>query len=244
MRLQSLIRAIYPAQCVACEAQTAEDHGLCALCWSETHFIHGLVCDDCGVPLMGEDTGGDGDETLLCDECLTHPRPWDRGRAALVYEGVGRRMVLGLKHGDRTDLVVPAGKWLAQAARPLLTPQTVIVPVPLHWSRMLKRRFNQAALLSAELARLTRMPHVPDALRRTQSTHALDGHSRAARFDTLNGVIASHPGRLRLIRGHDLLLVDDVMTTGATFAACTEALRAAGAEKVNVLALARVARDF
>lgn len=239
MRLQSVIRAIYPAQCVACDAQTAEDHGLCGACWRDTHFVHGLICDTCGVPLMGEDTG----ERLQCDDCMTIARPWDRGRAALVYEGVGRRMVLGLKHGDRTDLAVPAGGWLARVATPLITPDTTIVPVPLHWSRLLKRRYNQAALLGAQLAGITKAAYCPDALRRVRKTKPLDGHSRDDRFAALDGAIEHHAGRVQLIKGRDVLLVDDVMTTGATFAACADVLLTAGAREVCVVALARVAKD-
>jgi predicted amidophosphoribosyltransferase len=110
--MQSVIRAIYPSQCVACDTQTAEDHGLCGACWRDTQFIHGLICDACGTPLMGQGAG-----PVHCDDCMTIPRPWDQGRAALVYEGIGRRMVLNLKHGDRTDLAVPAAKWMLHAGR-------------------------------------------------------------------------------------------------------------------------------
>jgi len=238
-----VIRAIYPAQCVACDAQTAEEHGLCGSCWRDTHFIHGLICDTCGVPLMGGEEIVETGERVQCDDCMTIARPWDRGRAALVYDGVGRRMVLGLKHGDRTDLAVPAGGWLAQAARPLLTSETMLVPVPLHWSRLLKRRYNQAALLAGQVAKMTGAAYCPDALRRVRKTSSLDGHSREERFKALDGAIESHAGRVQLIAGRDVVLVDDVMTTGATFAACADTLLSAGAREVCVVALARVAKD-
>jgi predicted amidophosphoribosyltransferase len=133
--MQSVVRAIYPPQCVACETQTEAEHGLCGPCWAETDFISGLVCDTCGTPQMGVDQG----ERVQCDDCMTIARPWDQGRAALVYKGIGRRLVLGLKHGDRLDLTWPAATWMASRLGPLLRDDTMIVPVPLHWSRLLKR---------------------------------------------------------------------------------------------------------
>jgi len=124
-----------------------------------------------------------------------------------------------------------------------LTPDTTIVPVPLHWSRMIKRRYNQADLLARQLARRTQTTYCPDGLRRIRATRKLDGHKRFARFEALEGAIAPHPSRMQLLRGRDVLIVDDVMTSGATFAACAEALLSAGAREVRVLALARVVKD-
>lgn len=239
MGLQSVIRAIYPAQCIACDELTAVEFGLCAACWRDTPFISGLVCDACGTPLPG-DEGGDA---VHCDDCMTVARPWSRGRAAFGYAATGRRLVLGLKHGDRTDLAQAAGPWLARAAGILVQDDTVVVPVPLHWTRLLRRRYNQAALLAQSLGRVIDRPCIPDALLRTRRTQSLDGHGREARFEALQDAIAVHPRRGRLIAGKSVLLVDDVMTSGATFAAATEACRAAGAAQVCVLALARVAKE-
>lgn len=239
MVLQSVIHTVYPAQCVACDAATSEDHGLCGTCWRETRFIHGLTCDKCGTPVQGEA----GPDAILCDDCMSIARPWLQGRATLLYEGVGRRMVLGLKHGDRTDLVPALAKWMAQAARPLLQNDTLIVPVPLHWTRLLRRRYNQAALLARELAKLTGAACCLDALLRPRRTQLLEGHSRDARFAALSGAITAHPKRIHLLRKGPVLLIDDVMTSGATLAAATEACHAAGAQHVCVLTLARVAKD-
>ncbi|MEM9787101.1 MAG: double zinc ribbon domain-containing protein [Pseudomonadota bacterium] len=239
MRLQSVIRAIYPAQCVACDGQTEAEFGLCGPCWRETQFIGGLVCDTCGTPLPGDDTG----ETVQCDDCMTIARPWDRGRAALIYSGIGRRLVLGLKHGDRTDLARPAAIWMARNARPLLRDDTVLVPVPLHWVRLARRRYNQAALLVHALGKELQRPVCADALLRSKKTQALEGHSRDARFQTLSGAIVPHPKRIDVIKGKSVLLVDDVMTSGATMAASAEAARAAGAANVSIVTLARVVKD-
>ena len=126
MWMQSVIRAIYPSQCVACDVPTEDDFGLCGACWRETHFIGATICNKCGTPLPGDHVADD----LTCDDCMTIACPWDQGRAALAYTGIGRKLGLQLKHGDRTDLAQPAGRWLARAAEPLLFDDTLIVPVP------------------------------------------------------------------------------------------------------------------
>ncbi|MBW7922526.1 MAG: ComF family protein [Rubellimicrobium sp.] len=238
-RLQSAIRALYPPQCVACGVLTESEFALCGSCWRDTHFISGLVCHHCGIPLPGEDRG----EDILCDDCLQVARPWAAGRAVLLYRDTGRRLVLALKHGDRTDLARPAGAWMAKAAAPLLRPDMLAVPVPLHPWRLFRRRYNQAALLAGWLAHEAGIAHLPDALVRTRRTRPLDGHTRAARFAALDGAIAVHPRRAGRIAGRPVLLVDDVMTSGATLAAATGALLSAGAGDVVVQVLARVGKD-
>ncbi len=239
MRLQSVIRAIYPPQCVACDALTDADFGLCGACWSQTAFIGGLVCDSCGTPLPGEDDGA----LVQCDDCMTIARPWDQGRAVFAYSGVGRRLVLGLKHGDRTDLVPAVVRWMAQktAQMPLLDP--IIVPVPLHWTRLLRRRYNQSALLAQAVGKVLGQPVCVDALLRPKKTKPLDGHTRDARFAALADAITANTKRCDRIMGRNVLLVDDVMTSGATLAASTEALRAMGAANVSIVTLARVVKD-
>ena len=238
MQLQSVIRAIYPAQCVACDTQTEAEFGLCGACWRETQFIGGLICDTCGTPLPGEDRG----EIIQCDDCMTIARPWERGRAALIYDGIGRRMVLQLKHGDRTDLARPAALWMARIARPLLRDNTVLVPVPLHWLRLARRRYNQAALLAHGLGKVLDRPVCADALQRPKPTRPLERHTRDARFAALAGAIVPNPKRVAAIKGRSVLLIDDVMTSGATLATAAEAALAAGATDVSIVTLARVVK--
>ena len=239
MRMQSIIHAIYPPQCVACDALAVEDYGLCGSCWGETRFIGGAICDTCGTPLIGDDF----EELAQCDDCMTVARPWSRGRSALVYTGHGRKLVLRFKHGDRTDLAVPLATWMAKRARPLVTPETIVVPVPLHWVRLVARRYNQAAELSRALAPQIECEVIPDALMRTRRTSMMKRESRDQRFAALAQSMQPNPKRANALKGRSILLVDDVMTTGATLAAATEACFAAGADHVNVLTLARAVKD-
>nr|WP_112311340.1 ComF family protein [Pseudogemmobacter bohemicus] len=242
-----LIRAVFPPQCIACGGLVSSDFGLCGSCWRETPFITGACCDACGlgVPadLAPDAPGSESAGRILCEECHASPRPWAAGRSAMLYRGTARNLVLALKHGDRLDLARPMGEWLARAARPLLTENMVIAPVPLHRWRLFRRQYNQAALLSAELARLTGLDHLPDLLTRPRATGSQEGRSREARFAALDGALRIPPARAARVKGRPVLLVDDVMTSGATFSAATGACHAAGAGPVSVLALARVARN-
>ncbi|GHC50478.1 double zinc ribbon domain-containing protein [Neogemmobacter tilapiae] len=237
--LKPLIRAIYPPQCLTCDTLVTTEFGLCADCWRETPFIRGLVCDQCGVPLAGDEDG----QVVQCDDCLAVARPWGQGRAALLYQGNGRKLVLGLKHGDRLDLARPASDWLLRAAGPMLRADMLVAPIPLHWLRLIKRRYNQAGLLSAGVARLAGLEHCPDLLLRKRFTGSQDGKTREGRFRNMEGALRLHPRRAGRVEGRHVLLVDDVMTSGATFAAAAEACLAEGASGISVLALARVAKE-
>ncbi|MCL4068505.1 ComF family protein [Pseudomonas sp. GX19020] len=240
-----LLRAVFPPQCIACGGLVSSDFGLCGGCWRDTPFITGACCSTCGleVPADPDASGAAGGGDHLCEECHAAPRPWAAGRAAMLYRATGRSLVLALKHGDRLDLARPMGQWLARAARPLLAEGMVIAPVPLHRWRLFRRQYNQAALLSHELARLTGLDHFPDLLTRPRATGSQEGRSREARFAALDGAFRISPRQAAGIRGRPVLLVDDVMTSGATFSAATAACHAAGAGPVSVLALARVARN-
>lgn len=237
--LKGAIDLILPNQCASCGELVEGGGALCGKCWRETPFITGLVCDGCGVPLPGTEADG----VVHCDECLAHPPEWSRGRAALIYRDTARKLVLALKHGDRLDLVGPASEWMAQAAAPLIVPDMLVVPVPVHRWRLMRRRYNQAALLAQGIARKTGLKCLPDAIRRVRPTGSQGGKDFAQRHSNLEGAFAVDGRRAAAVAGRPVLLVDDVMTSGATLRGCTEALREAGASDVAVVVLARVARD-
>lgn len=218
-----------------CEARVQEEGSLCPACWADASFLSGACCDLCGRGLPGASDG-----PMRCDECLVVARPWDEGRAALVYAGTGRRLALALKHSDRTELARGAGRWMHARARDLLGPETMIVPVPIHRWRLLRRRYNQSALLAKDIARRAGAEFAPQALRRSRHTPSQERRSFADRFANVSGAISVTPGAV--VAGRHVAVVDDVMTSGATLAACAEALRTAGAARITVLVLARVAK--
>lgn len=236
--MQRALSLIYPARCLLCSAMTEQDFGLCGSCWRDTPFIDGLVCDGCGVPLPGQ---GDG-ISVACDDCLVTARPWEKGRAALLYRDNGRRLVLGVKYGDRTDIARAAAGWLARAGRSFIEPGAILVPVPLHWTRLFRRKYNQSAVLARYLGRETGNRVEPDALIRVRRTRSMNGLTADERFVAVSDAIRPHAKRGARLAGRQVIIVDDVMTSGATAAAATEAAHLAGAERVCVLHLARAVK--
>jgi ComF family protein len=236
---RTLADLLYPPRCAVCREPTLSAQALCATCWRDVAFIAGTVCDACGTPLPEGLSGG---RRLLCTDCHARPPAWRRGRAAVLYDGAGRRLVLQLKHADRLDLALPLAAWMARAGAELIAGASLIAPVPLHWLRLARRRFNQSAELARHLARAGPAEFEPRLLRRRRSTPVQEGRTRTERFENLAGAIAVRPAALARLRGARVLLVDDVMTTGATLSACAEACLAGGAASVDVLVAARVDR--
>jgi ComF family protein len=222
---------------MACGDETANARGLCQSCWKNTYFATGQVCDACGVPVHESEI-----DPCYCDPCTAAPPAWDRGRCSVLYEGAGRKLALLLKHSDRLDLVPEMAQWIYQSCQPLLAPDMIVAPVPLHRWRLLRRRFNQAAVLAQAIARIDGVRVQVDLLCRTKPTVMQKGMDRAARFENQSQSIEIRKPCREQLKGRTVLLVDDVMTTGATLSACAEACKQAGAEKVNVAVFARVAR--
>lgn len=231
--MQNVLRQIFPDRCIACGHMVDGHHGLCGRCWGETGFIQDLACDACGLPLPGEDS------RALCDTCLSAPRDWDKGRAAILYKERGRKLVLSLKHGDRTDLVPAMARWMRAAGADILTPGRILVPVPAHWTRTVRRRYNQAGLLAREVARIAGLTHLPDALVRHRVTKPQAGDDPEARADNVALSMSVHPRRPRALEGASVILIDDVLTSGGTLQETTRAALASGAQEVSVLVLAR-----
>lgn len=240
LHLKSLLNLIYPPECAGCRTPTIAAHGLCPRCWGGTRFISGTTCRCCAVPMA--EAGPDPD-TVVCEVCTAAPPAWDRGRAAVLYEGAARDIVLSFKHSDRLDLAPVLGKWLARAGRPLLDEADILAPVPLHWTRMIKRRYNQAAELTRQPGLGFRRTSLPDLLLRKNATAPQKNRSRADRFAAMADAFAINPRHAEAIQGKNVLLVDDVLTTGATLSACAAQCRIAGAASVDVLVVARVARE-
>jgi predicted amidophosphoribosyltransferase len=240
MRLQTVLHAVFPPECLNCGARVDEDFSLCGACWSAAHFIFGAACDLCGIGLPGQTAEG---ERLICEECHSIARPWEAGRAVMGYADVGRKLILGLKHGDRADIARAAGPWMARAGADLLQDDPILVPVPLHPLRLVTRRYNQSAQLALSMASASGQEVKVRSLVRLRSTPSQDGRDRFARFENLSEAITPHPRFGAALHGRSVVLIDDVMTSGATFTAATEACRMAGASHVRVMALARVGND-
>lgn len=237
-----LLDAVLPPLCLAC-ARPVDSHGaVCAACWTGIAFIAAPHCAVCGMAFEfdpGEHDLGNG---TVCGACLRAPPLFDRARAVMRYGDVSRRLVVGFKHGDRTHGAPAFGRWLARAGADLVHEADIVAPVPLHWRRLARRRFNQAALLARALLAAPpagRAPRlVPDLLVRRRATPMQGGLGAAARRRNVRGAFALRG----VVAGKRILLVDDVLTTGATVGECARVVRAGGAAAVDVLTLARVDR--
>lgn len=228
-----LLDLLLPPHCLACRGPADAPGRLCPACWAAVDFIAAPVCSACGLPL-DFDLGPDA----LCGGCAADTPAFDQARAVMRYGDVARRLVVGFKHADRTHLAPTLATWLSRVGGDLLEQADLLVPVPLHRRRQVARRFNQSAMLAHAVARKTGMPVATGALRRRRQTSSQAGLNRAQRRTNVSGAFEV-PARAQ-IAGRRVVLVDDVMTTGATVDACAKALRRAGADHIAVLTLARV----
>ena len=224
---------VLPPLCVACHVPLASHDALCPACWSQVDFIRPPLCDRLGLP-MPFDTGG----VMVSAAAAADPPDYDRARAVARYDGIMRALIHDLKFRDRHDSKRLLGRWLTEAGAELLADADILVPVPLTRVRLISRRFNQAAILANEVARRTGLRSFPLALQRTRRTPPQVGLTRAQRRENVAGAFAV--AQKARIDGASVILIDDVITTGATAGACARALKRAGAARVDVLALALV----
>jgi ComF family protein len=231
---KAVLDMLFPPLCIACRVPVGAA-GFCALCWSGITFLDGPGCACCGLPfpvaLEGEN---------VCAACLARPPAFDSARAIFVYDQTSRGAVLALKHADRLELVPGFARWLSRIGRAVLDDSDLVVPVPLHPFRLWRRRYNQAAELARRLARDRKLSYA-GALARSRPTPSQGAmaSAKARRRNVLGAFQVLDP---HLVAGRRVLLVDDVLTTGATVEACARALKRAGAKQVHVLALARVVK--
>jgi ComF family protein len=223
-----------PQLCAACREPVA-GAGLCSRCWSQLSFIAPPYCERLGIPFAFD--GGPG---LLSMEAIADPPAYARARAAVRYDEVARTLVHALKYGDRLDLAPIMGHWMARAGQQLLTGADALVPVPLHWSRRWARRFNQAALLAEVIGRASGCKVTHAALKRMKATPQQVGLGKSERAQNVQGAFRVPAEGKGEVSGRRLVLVDDVLTSGATADACARALLRAGASSVDVLVFARV----
>ena len=226
---------IVPPVCLACHDPLAVHDALCASCWGQIDFIRAPLCDRLGVPLPF-DTGG----IMVSAAAVADPPDYDRARAVAAFSGTIQKLIRGFKYSDRHDGRRLFGRWLLAAGGHLIADCDVVVPIPLNRWRLLHRRFNQSAILANELARLTGCRVAPLALERIKATPSQVGLTTAERQTNVAGAFRVSSARRAEIAGRRVLVIDDVITTGATCNSAARALKSAGAARVDVLALALV----
>ena len=226
---------LVPPVCAACHEPLGSHDALCPACWRQIDFIRPPLCDRLGIP-MPFDTGG----PMISAAAAANPPAYERARAVARYDSVMRDLIRDFKFHDQHHGRRLFGRWLADAGRELLADADMIVPVPMARLRLLWRRFNQPAELANELARRSGLPSRTDSLVRTRRTGPQPGRSQRERIAKVRGAFGVARAAQAAVHGRAVLLVDDVVTTGATVSACAMALKSAGARRVDVLALALV----
>lgn len=238
---RKMLDFLLPPRCTLCRSKIVEHGHLCAECWVGLTPIAEPKCSQCAVPFA---FNGDGEN--ICGSCLSTPPAFDAANAAVVYAGKGRDLVLALKHGSMFSAVPVMARMMSHQVLLSRSDHTVnrsydlIVPVPLHWSRLLKRRFNQSQLLAKSIGHAAGIPTDVSLLKRSRATPSQGTLGRKKRFTNVNKAFAVPEKAKERLKGQSILLVDDVLTTGATVSACAAVLKAAGAARVDIIVFARV----
>lgn len=227
---------IYPPSCLSCRSATAQHGVLCGTCWQKVRFIERPYCERLGTPFP-QDYG----QSLLSPAAMADPPVFERARAVARFEdGPVRHMVHRLKYGDRIELSLSMGRWMARAGAELLQDADVLIPVPLHRRKLMARRFNQAMALASVIGAEAGLPVEPFWLARIKPTRPQVGLSKTQRAENVQGAFKVPDAQSLHIKGRNILLIDDVLTSGSTLNAASRALLRAGAARVDVLVFARV----
>lgn len=232
---KKLLHILLPPQCVSCDQLLENTLGVCPSCWKKVTFISDPYCICCGMPFEL-----DLEEDLICGECYRQKPFFDVCRSVVAYNKNSRSLIIKFKHSDALYLAPLFTRWLKAISVDLITSEALIVPVPLHWTRLFTRTYNQAAILARLLAIETKTQFLPTALKRKRRTSSQGGLSRKARIENVSGCFELNLKYQDIIRHKRVILIDDVFTTGATVNACAKVLKKAGAKKIIVLTLGRV----
>lgn len=231
---QKLLNFLLPPHCPICQKKILDSNAVCGKCFGKLNFISGAICQKCGKPLPYK-------EAKICAACLQKPPIYHRAISVLKYNETSKALILPFKHADYIELTPLLAQWMSNRGKNLILDCDYLIPVPLHITRLFKRKYNQSALLAKEIARVYHKGYLPSILIRTKHTES-QGHMGAKqRKENLKNAFKVR--NTNKIKGKKILIIDDVMTTGATVNECTKTLIKAGAQSVDILTLARVIRD-
>lgn len=235
--LSGLLDLLLPHRCLSCDTGVSEGPGLCPPCWAKVRFVEAPYCQSCGRPFEIDPQDG-----LLCAACIADEPLFDRARAAMIYDEASRPLVTGFKYADRTDFARAFGGWLSRAGRDILEEADYLVPVPLHPWRLWMRRYNQAGILAAAVSRETLVPVLYDGLLRVRHTRQQVGLTASRRRRNVAGAFKVNPKRAGDLKDAHIVLIDDVVTSGATVSACLRVMKRQKPASLSVLSLARTIR--
>ncbi len=233
-----VLDAVFPPRCPSCHASVVVEGNFCAPCFNQLKLIAPPMCSCCGIPFIA-----DMGEGALCPECLTVPPAFDTVRAVMVYDITSAPLITALKFHDQWAGLNRYGEMMKSAGGALIAKSDMVIPVPLHWRRHLRRRYNQAALLAYRIAEDASLLCRMDIIKRARYTPPQMRLDRATRLKNVRKAFVLSERTLAVVQDKTILLVDDVVTTGATVSACASLLKKAGAKEVNVLALARTVKE-
>lgn len=236
--LNTVLDAVLPPRCVVTGDMVEQQGMVSSEAWHDLNFIADPFCQCCGFPFEYEVDAGS-----LCTSCLDHRPPFESHRSALTYNEASRSLILGFKHADKTHAVQVFVPWLRRAGSEILQDADYLLPVPLHYWRLVSRRYNQSALIAQALGKEAEIPALLDVLKRVRATPSQGTLTAKERFKNVKRAFAVDDKKAALIKGKTIVLIDDVYTTGATLKECTKSLLKAGAKNVHALTLARVVRD-